>query len=345
MAEKKVTRRGYAKYAGAGIVVIAVAGVGAYYVSRPEPTPTEVESYKVALLLPSPVGDFGWNYAAHNAMKEVEGQIPDMELSYSDQIPEADAEPYLRDYVELGCKVIFAHSWGYQDACFKLVKEYPEVAFLYPGGGPYEVGVATYYARDYESQYLAGMVAGMMTETNVIGFVGAYPIETLVYGINAFIKGAKDINPKIEARVAFTSSWYDPPKEKETAFAHIDAGADFLSHYCDSAAVLEAAQERGVHVFGMYTDSRFVAPKAVAGIIWWNWVPFFKEIIEGWRSGTLTSDDLNTFYYRGIAEGMTDLTYFGPMVPQDVLDKVDEKRQQIISGEYEVAANPEFTWE
>ncbi len=352
MADK--SRRSAMKYGIAAIAAAVVAGVGGYaawQATRPAPTPTptpapvEVEPIKVALLLPSPIGDFGWNYAAYTAMKEVSETLPAVEMSYADNIPEADAEPYLRDWIRLGHKVIFAHSWGYQDACFKLAEEHPEVAFLYPGGGPTAPGVATYYARDYESQYLAGMLSGMMTKTGVIGFVGAYPIETLVYGINAYILGAKEINPDIEVRVAFTGTWYDPPKEKETAFALIDAGADFLSHYQDSAAVLEAAAERGVYAFGMYTDSRFIAPEAVVAIIIWNWAPFFGEIIEGWRAGTLTREDLNQFYYRGIAEGATDLTLFGPMVPDDVKEKIAERRSQIVAGEFVVPTISEYTWE
>ena len=114
--------------------------------------------------------------------------------------------------------------------------------------------------RFYEGRYVSGYVAGKMTKSNIIGYVAAFPIPEVIMGINAFTLGALKANPQAKVRVIWTSSWFDPGKEREASIALISQGADILTHHSDSVAVAKTAEEKGVYVLPYHSDQKKYAP-------------------------------------------------------------------------------------
>ena len=137
---------------------------------------------------------------------------------YVENVPEgADAERVIRELAQTGHKLIFTTSFGYMNPTIKVAQQFPNVKFEHATGYKTRKNVGIYNARFYEGRYLAGIVAGKMTKTNVAGYVAAFPIPEVVMGINAFARGMRSVNPKAEVKVIWVSSWFDPGKEREAA--------------------------------------------------------------------------------------------------------------------------------
>jgi basic membrane protein A len=188
----------------------------------------------------------------------------------------------------------------------------------------------------YQARYLSGMVAGYMTKSNTLGYVAAFPIPEVIRGINAFALGAQAVNPKVEVRVVWTKTWYDPATEKEAAKSLLDVGADVIAQHQDSPGPQEAAQEKGVYSIGYNSDMSKFAPRAQLTAPIWNWGPFYIQTVEQVRNGTWKSASI----WWGMKEGIVDLAPFGPMVPEDVRQKVMTEKAAIIAGTAELFAGP-----
>ncbi|HSW35577.1 MAG TPA: BMP family ABC transporter substrate-binding protein, partial [Candidatus Limnocylindrales bacterium] len=180
------------------------------------------------------------------------------------------------------------------------------------------------------------MVAGLTTETNILGYVAAHPIPEVLRGINAFTLGARLVNPEAVVQVVWTGTWFDPAIEREAANALLDAGADVLGQHQDSPATQLAAAERGAFGTGNNWDMISMAPTATLTGPVWNWGPFYVETLESIRENTWT----NAQHWLPIP-GIVDIGPFNDaLVPADVQATVMDKRQQIIDGEFVVFAGP-----
>jgi len=292
--------------------------------------------FKVAFVYVGPVGDLGWSYA-HDQGRLALAELPYVETAYSELVPEGpDAERIIRDYAQKGYNMIFATSFGYMDSVIAVAKEYPNVLFEHATGYKTADNVATYDGRGYEGWYLAGMVAGRMTKSNILGYVAPYPIPEVVRNMNAFTLGARSVNPKAEVRPVWIITWFDPIKEREAAQALIDAGADVIARESDSPEPDKAAQEAGVYAIGYNAISTDVAPKAVLTAPIWHWGVYYKQTVEAAYKG-----EWKTHAYWGhMADGLLDLAPFGPMVPKEVQDEVNAAKAKIISGELHPFTGP-----
>ena len=340
--------RSYALIIAAALVALLAGGCGESTTPTSEPTspvaPPTAESespvdpptadgvqVKVAYLAASPIGDFGWFYNGYEGLQEACERLEYCEIiGFSENVSVADGEPYMRDYAEKGANLIVAHSYGYWEPALKVSPDYPDLVIVYPQGDEDKITtrVGTYYARAEETFYLAGLMAAMMTETDHVGFV--LPIQTPMVNNECwgFRQGVDAINPDVEISYVTTDSWYDPPKEREGALALMDLGADFIAYDADSTAIVDGVGERGALVTGVFMDLAYVAPDSVVMSMLWPWDGYFEDVIEAVHNGTFQS----TIDLRGIKQGGTDITEFGPMVPQDVQDVVMAARQEIIDG-------------
>ncbi len=184
-----------------------------------------------------------------------------------------------------------------------------------------------------EASYLTGIVAGEKTESNVIGMVGGYPIPEVNRLMHAFMEGARSVNPDVEFLVTFIGSWYDPPKAKEAAFAMIDAGADVL--YAERYGVSDAAQERGVTAIGNVIDTQEEYPGTVIASALWHMEPTIDKAIEAVRAGEFAAEDYGQYSY--MEHGGSSLAPMDPeLVGKEVIDLVQEKEQEVLSGALEV---------
>jgi basic membrane protein A len=232
--------------------------------------------------------------------------------------------------------MVFATSFGYMDSVIAVAEEYPDTLFEHATGYKTADNVAIYDGRGYEGWYLAGITAGRMTQSNLLGYVAPYPIPEVVRNMNAFTRGARSVNPDVEVRPVWIFAWFDPPKEREAAQALLDAGVDVIARESDSPEPDKLAQENGVYAVGYNALAPDVAPDAVLTAPIWDWGVYYKQTVEAAHNG-----EWETHAYWGhMADGLLDLAPFGPMVPQEVQDEVNAAKEQIISGELHPFTGP-----
>ncbi|MDL2306549.1 BMP family ABC transporter substrate-binding protein [Desulfovibrio sp. OttesenSCG-928-C06] len=291
---------------------------------------------KLGFVYVSPVGDAGWSYAhdlARQALAEQEG----ISAFYMESVPEgADSERVILNMARKGYDIIFTTSFGYMDPTIKVAKQFPKTTFLHCSGYKTADNVSNYFGRVYQPRYLTGMVAGKMTKSNQIGYVAAFPIPEVIRGINAFTLGVKAVNPDAQVRVVWTKTWYDPAMEKDAAISLLDIGVDVLAQHQDSPGPQEAAQDKGVYSIGYNTDMSKFAPNAHLVAAVWDWVPFYLDVVKQVREGTWKAGS----FWPGLETGAVNISDFGAMVPQDVRDLVNARKQEIIDGKYVVFSGP-----
>lgn len=322
-------RRG-ALWLAVGLVLVSLAGApGA--LGQPAAT-------KVAFIYVGPIGDAGWTYQWNQARLYLEKHVPGVTTAYVESVPEtADVARVENDFIAKGFSIIFATAFGYQNFTLDVAKQHPQVTFV--GIGP-AIGLAPnvsdVYGRLWEGRYLTGLVAGSMTKTNIIGFVAAHPITTVVAGVNAFALGVRAVNPKAVVKVVWTGTWYDPPKEKQAAQSLLDAGADVIAQHQDSPSALLAAAEAGKWGIGSESNMQRFAPRAYLTGTTWNWGPLVARIVTEARSHRWASQD----YYGGLADGVVGLGPMNPAVPAPVRARVEAARRAIERGTLHIFAGP-----
>lgn len=296
----------------------------------------ENKTLKVGFVYVSPVGDEGWSYAHDQGRKAIDA-MPGVETTFMESVPEGpDSERAFLNMARKGYDVIVGTSFGYMDSMEKVAGQFPNTTFMHCSGYKSHENMTAYFGRMYQARYLTGMVAGAISKKNEIGYVAAFPIPEVVRGINAFTLGVRAVNPDAKVRVVWTRTWYSPDDEKKAAESLLDVGVDVIAQHQDSAGPQEAAEARGVYSVGYNTDMSAVAPKAHLTSAIWNWVDFYKNFITRMQAGEWKNGN---FWY-GIDSGLVGIAPYGSMVPQDVRDRVDAAKQNIIDGKLVVFAGP-----
>lgn len=232
--------------------------------------------------------------------------------------------------------MIFGCSSGFIEAVYTVAQEYPDVIFE-QSGTPYELpNLAAYFGRVYETRFLSGLVAGLMTKNNKIGHVTSFPIAEMKYNINGFALGVKEVNPEATINVVWTNTFGDPAIERAAAESLIDVGVDVISMHQNSPTIMVVAEENGIYGIGYQLDMRPHAPEAVLTTVEWNWGPYYLETVKNALDGTWKPHDA----FLGLESGVTRLAPFGDMVPQEVRDLVAEWEAKILSGEFKVFEGP-----
>ena len=279
-----------------------------------------------------------WDGVIHSALQgeEKKGRIT---YKFVDDIGySGDMERVLRDAAEEDePDIIFGDAFGNEEAVRRVAADFPDIAFVFgSGGGPAEPNFSVFDNWIHEPAYLSGLIAGKMTKKNVIGIVGGFPVPEVNRITNAFIAGAQEVNPRVEAKVTFLNSWFDPAAAKEAALAQIDAGADVL--FAERFGVIEAAEEKDLLAFGNMSDQTDLAPKHVITGPVWNMKPTVKFVIDQVLAGSYTAQDLKDFSMMG--KGGASLAPLNTEVrggiPDDVQQLVKKKEQQIRSGVFRV---------
>ena len=262
------------------------------------------EPLKVGFIYVGPASDNGWSYRHDVGRQEVEKAFPGkVTTSFVEKVPEGpDAERVIRQLATSGHGLIFTTSFGFMNPTLKVAKQFPNVKFEHATGYQTTPNVAVYNARFYEGRAVIGTMAGMMSKSGVIGYIGSFPIPEVVMGINAFTLAAQKINPAIQTKVVWVNSWHDPGKEGDAAKTLMDQGADIISQHTDSAAPLQQAEERGKFGFGQAADQSAFAPKGQLTAIVDNWSPYYIERTQAVLDGTWQSQSV----WHGLKDGMVE---------------------------------------
>ena len=297
------------------------------------------EVMKIAFVHVGPVADKGWSWAHDQGAQYVKAQLGGaVEITTLESIPEGpDSQRVFEDLASDGNTLIFGTSFGYMDPMLAAAANFPDTVFMHATGFKTADNMGNYFGAAEEGRYLSGMAAGAATESNLIGYVAAFPIPEVLRGINAFTLGVREVNPDAQVQVVWTSTWFDPPVEGDAAQALLDAGADVIAMHQDSPAPGQAAEAAGAKWVGYNTDMTEFAPNAWLTAAVWDWGPFYLSTTEQVMNGTWPSAEV---YYGNMADSMVDIAPFGPSVSQETQDLINERKQQIIDGTFQVLPDP-----
>lgn len=292
---------------------------------------------KVGFLYVGPIGDGGYSYAHNEGRLYLEKELK-VETIYKESVKEdkAEVEQVVEDMIDQGANVIIGTSFGFQDGLVSEAEKHKDVKFLHCSGYETSDNLSQYFGKIHEMMYLDGIVAGLKTKSNTLGFVGAFPIPEVIRNIDAFTLGAKSVNPNVKVKINWTNTWYDPAKEKDAALALIDAGADVIAQHQDTAGPQQAAEARGVFSIGYNTDMSKTAPKANLTSAVWNWGPYYVKQIKAIMDGTWKSEK----YWGEYSDGIVDMASLTPLVPENAKEAVEKAKKEIKSGKNKIFAGP-----
>jgi basic membrane protein A len=300
---------------------------------------TSDEPFKVAFVYVAPIGDLGWTWAHDQGRLAIEEELGDkVETAFIENVPEGpEAERVIRDFAQKGFDLIFTTSFGYMDPTITVAQEFPDTQFVHVSGFKNADNVSTVFGRMYEPRYLSGLAAGAATESDIIGFVAAFPIPEVVRGINAFTRGVREVNPDAEVRVVWTNTWFGPPEEKEAAEALLSAGADVIAQHQDTTEPQKAAADSEGFSIGYDADmSAFVGDTVLTSPVW-NWAPKYVGITREVMDGTY---DGSESFWGGMDDGVVALAPLSPRVSDEVKALIDERTEEIVSGSFGVFCGP-----
>ena len=239
--------------------------------------------------------------------------------------------------IDNGASIIVGTSFGYMDALEELSAEHPKVTFLHFSGNKMnDTNFANYFGAMEEPRYLSGIIAGMQTESNKIGYVAAYPYTEVLIGIDAFTLGVQSVNPDAEVNVVYINSWNDPANEKAAAESLLAQGCDVMAQHCDSTGPQIAAEAAGAYAIGYNLANPDAAPKAFLTAPIWHHDKFLIPTIESIIDGTFET----VSYYGNMADGYVDLAPMSDLVSPEAKAKVEEVQAKMEAGEFDVFAGP-----
>ncbi len=260
-------------------------------------TAQEDDTLTAGFIYVGPVGDYGWTFAHDEARQMLDEEFDWLETLFVESVPEGDAEPFIDQLVQQGAEVIFTTSFGYMDATIAAAQRYPDILFAHATGFMRAPNVATYTAEFYQVYYLNGLMAGALTESGNVGYVGAFPIPEVKRHIDAFTMGVREVNPEASVTVRWINAWFDPAAATEATQALIAEGADVLGFTEDTPTVIQVAAERGLPSFSHYSPMYEFAPEYVVSGQLVHWDEIYRDFLTKVRDGTYTAENLEAVDY------------------------------------------------
>ena len=294
---------------------------------------------KVGFIYVGPVGDGGWTYEHDQGRKAVEAAFGDaVETMYQENVPEgADAERAITQMALQGADLIFTTSFGYMDPTINVAAKFPNVKFEHATGYKQADNVSVYSARFYEGRAVQGTIAGHMTKSNIVGYIGSFPIPEVIRGINSAFIHARKVNPDVQFKIVWAYTWFDPAKEADAAKVLIEQGADVILQHTDSTAPQAAAEAAGnVITFGQASDMAEFGPMPRVSSIIDNWGPYYVARTQAVMDGTWTS--VST--WDGIGAGMVGIGEISDAVPAEVKAEALALKAALADGSYHAFTGP-----
>ena len=297
------------------------------------------EPLKVAFVYLGPRGDGGWTQQHDMGRLGLEKAMGDkIKTTFVENVPEtADLERVFRQLASDGYKLIFATSFGYMEPLQKVAKLFPDVKFEHVNGFKTAKNIVVYEPRFEEGFYLIGVIAGQMTKSNTLGFIGSFPIPSVIRNIDSMTLGAQSVNPKTKTKAIWVNTWYDPGKERQAADTLIAQGADNVAQNTDSPASIQAAQEKGTYAFSIDADMSGFGKKAQLSGTTEDWSGYYIAETKKVLDGTWTGERHTRW---GLKEGMVVMAPLNPVIPPAAVKVFEEKKAAIIAGTLNPFAGP-----
>ena len=307
---------------------------------KPDDTTSDVDAsdVTVAFVYLTDPGDAGWTWAHHRGAEQA-AAATGANLLTVENIAEGspEFEQSVRDFIADGADAVFATSFGYMDAMEALSAEFPEVDFFHATGyKSNDTNFGNYFGRIYQARYLTGLAAGAATESNNIGYVAAFPIPEVIRGINAFTLGVREANPDATVTVNWTSTWFDPAVEGDSAQALLDAGADVIAMHQDSTAAGERAEAACARWISYNSDMSEFAPNAYLASAIWNWGHYYALAIESIADGSFAGGGT----WPGMETGMVQIGSLADDVSQETRDLIEQRSAEMIAGSFDPFTGP-----
>ncbi len=302
----------------------------------------------VGFIYVGPKDDYGYNQSQSEGCAGIQ-KLPWLKATEEASVPETTAaQETMRNMIELeGASLIFPTSFGYFDPhILKVAKQYPKVQFLHCGGlydaTKHPANVGSYFGYIDEAVYVAGIVAGHTTKSGKLGFIAAKPIPQVLRNINAYLLGARSVNPAATVQVVFTGDWSVPVKEAESATSLINQGVDVLTCHVDSPKVIiETAERRGVYVTGYHVNGAKLAPKGYLTGAEWNWTKVYTDYAEAVKAGkTLAAGTIPHLVRGGLKEGFVSISPYGPAVSAAAKKDAEAAKAGLIEGSLVIFKGP-----
>lgn len=300
---------------------------------------------RAALLTSGPVSDAGWYAGAYEGLLLLRDSLG-AEVSHQQTRTPAEFDEAFRAYGADGYDLVFAHGFEYQDAAIRAGDLFPEMTIVVSGGGRVAANVVPLIFALEEGSYLAGMMAGGMTRTGIVGMVGGVEIPPVQGTFRAFEAGAEEARPGVRVLEAFIGNWDDVAAAKEAAVAQLRSGADVLIHNTDAASfgVFQAVREAvdagdTVWVIGMNRDQNHIAPEITLGSAVIRIPEAFLETARAWMDGSLAGAPL----YAGSEDDVIDFVVNPAVrdrIPADLIERMTAARTEIRAGTLDVPRVP-----
>jgi basic membrane protein A len=247
-----------------------------------------VAGVRVGLITPGSIADAAWNSGAYAGLQRIHDSLG-LAISHIEARTPAEQDEALRSYAAQGYDLVFAHGFEFQGPAERVSAQYPKTIFIVTSGSRANGRVAPLIFRLEEASYLAGMVAGGLTRSNILGFVGGVELPPIKAAYDGWVNGARAVNPRVQSREIYLNSFDDAAAGREAALALIRVGADMFHHNADAAAlgVFQAVKESpGVYVFGANADQRALAPERVVGSAIIDLPRAFMLVAQAVKAGT-----------------------------------------------------------
>ena len=299
------------------------------------------EDIKIGVLhLTDPAEGSGYTYTHDLGIQGMQDNLglSDEQIVRKINVDETDEDATtkaIEECINDGCNIIFTTSWGYMDTTEKMAEKYPDVYFFH-GTGYKSNGknFSNYFGRIYQARYLSGIVAGMNTKSNKIGYVAAMDSSNseVTGGIDAFALGVASVNKDAVVYVKVTNSWYAPDEEKAASKKLLDMGCDVMAQHCDTPYPQTMASEAGVYGIGYNSDMGKETPDSCLCSVIWNWSAYYTSAVQSIIDGTYAGEN----YYGGMQEGLVGITSLADFCKEGTQEKVDAAKSAILSGEFNV---------
>lgn len=288
----------------------------------------DAESLKIGFGHVGPINDEGWTYTHHQSLLAVQSAYPKAKLTEVENIPfSAQGERTIRQLAAESPSMVFLTT-DFGDMSASTIARNPGTAFLECASNVTGPNKRAYYIKHWDPSYIIGIAAGLLTKTNKLGYVGAYPTPAINASINSFHLGARSVNPKVETKVVYINSWFDPQGAAQAGHALIGGQCDFLFGIMDEAAYLQVAEKAGVWAAMWNTDMRKYGPNSYVSSVMLDWNKYCVSQVAALVAGTWKGGELDLL---GMGEG-TDRDAWGDKVPRAVRDQADAVRDKMLGG-------------
>ena len=286
---------------------------------------------KIGFIITGFTDEKGWNGMHYEGVSTACKELG-VELLVKENVKEFQGEcgPAIEELVSEGCKMIILNSYGYAQEVTDIIEKYPEVSFYCNSFNIHADNVISYFSRMYQARYLAGIVAGMKTETNRIGYVAAMPNNEVNRGINAFTLGVRRVNPEATVTVAWSNAWDDEEEERKQAGNLIEnTGVDVITYHQNQTYVADEGEKAGIFSIGYHQRLENCSDRYLTAVVG-DWKLTYEAIIRQYLRGNSAS--IKT-YWVGMEENAVKLDDFSGLVSEEIKAEAAKARNQILAGQ------------